>query len=84
MGHHQVVLCHGQLDLEAHLGELLSEALHELDERLEAIWGLEVVLDVVRTALLLCSLGGLSLVERHIVVGDYRLLVLLGIGSRST
>src|SRR5215203_674354 len=37
MSHNHVALGDGALDLEAHLGELLHEALYELDERLEAV-----------------------------------------------
>ncbi len=47
MRHDQVALGDGALVLEAQLGELLREALHEPDERLEAVGGLGVMLDVV-------------------------------------
>src|SRR5215208_3363944 len=36
--HNHVALGDGAPDVEAQLGELLYEALHELDERLEAVW----------------------------------------------
>jgi hypothetical protein len=84
VGHYHVALGQGALDLETHLGELLGETLNETDERLEAVGGLGVVLDVVRTTVLLCRLGGLPLVEGHVVVGDNRLLVGLGVGHRSS
>src|SRR5215208_4571882 len=82
--HNHVALGDGTPDVEAQLGELLYEALHELDERLEAVWCLGVVLDVVRSAVLFHRLGRLPVVERQIVVGEHRLLVLLGIGHGSS
>src|SRR5919112_4545824 len=78
--HDHVALGDGAPDVEAQLGELLHEALYELDERLEAIWCLGVVLDVVRSAVLFHRLGRLPVVERQIEVSEHRLLVLLGVG----
>jgi hypothetical protein len=40
VGHDQVALGDGALDVEAQLGELLNKALYELDESLEAIGSL--------------------------------------------
>ena len=82
--HDYVALGDGTLDLEAHLGELLREALYELDERLEPVGGLGVVLDVVGPAVLLRRLGGLPVVERHVELGEHRLLVRLGVGHDSS
>jgi hypothetical protein len=62
VGHDQVALGDGALDVEAQLGELLNKALYELDESLEAIGSLGVVLYVVRAAVVLsASAGCLSL-----------------------
>src|SRR5215211_371383 len=61
--HNQVAFGDGALDVEAHLGELLHEALYELDERFEPVGGLGVVLNVVRSAVLFHCLGGLPVVE---------------------
>jgi hypothetical protein len=77
--HNHVALGDSALDVEAHLRELLREAQDELDERLEAVGRLGVVLYVMRSAILLRRLGGLPIVERHVVVGEHRLLVLLGV-----
>src|SRR5215213_9551736 len=76
--HDYVALGDGAFDVEAQLGELLHVALYELDKGLEAVWCLGVVLDVVRSAILFHRLGGLPVVERQVVVGEHRLLVLLG------
>jgi hypothetical protein len=40
MPHNHLALGDGALDLQAHLGEVLGEALYEVDERLEPVWGL--------------------------------------------
>src|SRR5215203_3529421 len=84
MCHDHVTLGYGTPDVEAQLGELLHEALYELDKGLEAVWCLGVVLDVVRSAVLFCRLGRLPVVKRQVVVSEHRLLVLLGVGHGSS
>ena len=74
----------GALDVEAHLGELLHEVRDELNERLEAIGGLRVMLDVVLSTVLFRHLGRFPVVEGHVVVVKHRLLVSFGVTHGSS
>src|SRR5215208_6398997 len=62
----QVALSDGALDVVAHLRELVYKAFYELNEGLKPVGGLGVVLDVVRSAVVLYGLGGLLLVEGRV------------------
>src|SRR5215208_3711965 len=79
----QVALSDGALDVVAQLRELLQKAFYELNEGLKPVGGLGVVLDVVRSAVVLYGLGGLILVEGHVEEGEHRLLVLFGVGHEN-
>src|SRR5215218_311502 len=81
---HQVALGDGALDVEAQLGELARKVLYELNERVKPVGGLGVVLDVVRSAVLLYRLCWPLLVKRRFEVGEHRLFVLLGVGHGSS
>ena len=77
---HEIALRDHALDLVARLRVLGLEVLHEPDERLCAVRGHRVVLDVHRALVALGRLLRLPLVEREVDVLRSRLLVALGIG----
>ena len=76
MRHYEIALRDDSFDLDAKLGELSRESLHELHECVGSVWSLGVVLDVLRTHVLGHCFFRLLVVEGKRVVAHDFLLVL--------
>lgn len=78
--HDEIAFGHDPFDVDAQLRELALEPGDEFDERLGAVGGLWVVLDVLRSDVLVHGVLRPAVVERHGVEAADDFLVALDVG----